>query len=115
MLVYVYRAALYCEACGEKIRAELSAKGEAPPDPEDEYTYDSDDFPKGPTEEGESDSPSHCDACDLFLESDLTSEGRDYVRECVTMSVAEGRRDSIALTEWAPFYGIDLKGGPFPG
>ncbi len=49
----------------------------------DDRDYDSDDFPKGPMDEGESDSPSYCGECGLFLESDLTSEGVAYVRETV--------------------------------
>jgi hypothetical protein len=36
MLVYVYRAALYCEDCGASIRAELAADGKAPTDPDNE-------------------------------------------------------------------------------
>ncbi len=32
-ILYSYQAALYCEACGERIRAELTAQGKAPPDP----------------------------------------------------------------------------------
>jgi len=83
MLVFVYAADLYCEDCGAKIREELTAKGQAPEDPEDEWSYDSDDFPKGPTEETESDSPSHCGGCGVFLESPLTSEGEAYVIETV--------------------------------
>ena len=83
MNVYTYQAALLCEACGEAKRAELTAKGEALTDQDDESSYDSDDFPKGPQEEGESDSPSYCDHCNEFLESPLTSEGERYVREAI--------------------------------
>jgi hypothetical protein len=108
MNVYIYKAALYCEACGSEIRAELTAKGKAPEDPDDEYSYDSDDFPKGPTDEGESDTPSHCDSCGRFLESTLTSDGEAYVIEAVQRARREPRiaslKESVALTEWAPFY-----------
>lgn len=55
---YIFQAALLCEACGEHVRAQLTAAGKAPDDPDNENTYDSDDFPKGPYDaEGE-------DACD---------------------------------------------------
>ena len=102
--VYVYQAALLCEGCGEAERESLDAGGDGPEDPDDESTYDSDDYPKGPTEEGESDTPSHCDHCHVFLESDLTSEGVEYVRDAVQRARAAGRVESVALTEWAPFY-----------
>ena len=119
MLVYMYQASLYCTDCGEKIREELTAAGKAPEDPSDEYSYDSDDFPKGPEEEGESDSPTHCDGCGDFLETRLTSEGEAYVIEAVqdararfavesagmTPDEAEDMRSHyVSLTEWEPFY-----------
>jgi hypothetical protein len=100
MLVYVYKAALYCEACGEGIRYELTAKGKAPTDPDNESSYDSDDFPKGPCDEGESDSPGHCDDCGMFLETTLTADGIAYVQQ----AIAEDRAGSVALTTWKPFY-----------
>lgn len=122
MLIYTYKAALWCEPCGEKIRADLTAKGDAPEDPADVNSYDSDDFPKGPEKEGESDYPSHCDGCGLFLESALTGEGEDYVINAV--HEAEDNIDdmtpntpetpatdqcaySVALTVWKPFYDLD--------
>jgi hypothetical protein len=107
MNVYIYAADLWCEECGAKICEDLSAKGEAPEDPEDESSYDSDDYPKGPTDEGESDTPSHCAGCGCFLESLLTSDGARYVREAIERAIVEGRADSVALTQWAPYYGIE--------
>lgn len=80
MKVYIYQADLLCEDCGDKCREYLKAAQQAPEDPDDEWSYDSDDYPKGPVEEGESDTPSYCSHCGEFLESTLTSEGRDYVR-----------------------------------
>lgn len=97
MDVYIYCADIYCEACGEKFRQDLTSQGLAPADPDDEYTYDSDQFPKGPYPDGggESDSPQHCgnhDACHdptiidgkrcgKFLENDLTSAGVLYLKQ----------------------------------
>jgi hypothetical protein len=108
--VYMFAAALYCEACGEKIRADITAQGKAPADPDEESTYDSDDFPKGPFPDGggESDSPQHCDACHVFLENELTSEGRVYVAEKVDSDIVHGRLDSVAVTQWYPFYDVGL-------
>jgi hypothetical protein len=105
MLVYVYQAALYCEPCGEAIRSDLRKAG-ARFDESDEGSFDSDEYPKGPTDEGESDSPSHCTACGKFLETELTPEGDRYVRESIAEDQAAKKFDSVALTEWSPFYGI---------
>ena len=58
--MYVYQADTYCDSCGEAIRAQLRASGDAPADPDDEWSYDSDDFPKGPCAEEETDGPDHC-------------------------------------------------------
>jgi hypothetical protein len=110
--VYVYQAALLCEPCGRATCARLTAEGSAPENPQDEASFDSDEFPKGPTDEGESDSPSHCAECGAFLESELTEEGDAYVRDAVTqaqrrdLDAAPGQPgpDAVALTEWAPYY-----------
>ena len=108
MYVYIYQAALYCEACGEAIRARLTKEGKAPTDPDDETSYDSGDFPKGPEEEGESDTPSHCDACGEFLESDLTEDGRKYVKGAVEYALCSGQFNCVSVTEWLPFYDPEL-------
>jgi hypothetical protein len=106
----MYAAALYCKACGEAIRERLTSEGKAPPDADDESSYDSDDFPKGPFYEGggESDSPEHCDACHEFLENPLTHDGEAYVLDAIERALVEGK-DCVALTEWMPHYGIEPK------
>jgi hypothetical protein len=109
MNVYIYAAELWCEECGAKVCKELDAKGEAPEDSSDESSYDSDDYPKGPTptNESESDAPLHCAGCGRFLEPLLTDEGIRYVREAIERAIIEDRADNVALTEWAPYYGIE--------
>jgi len=107
MDVYMYSAALYCARCGEGMRAQLTAAGMAPADPSDECSYDSDEYPKGPFADGggEADCPQHCDECGVFLENPLTSDGTEYVEEaCKATLKRDG--DSVALSVWAPFYGI---------
>jgi hypothetical protein len=71
MDAFMYQAALYCAPCGEKIRRRLTAEGRAPSDSSDEYSYDSDDFPKGPYPDGggEADSAQTCEACGVALEN----------------------------------------------
>lgn len=81
MNVYIYQAALYCEDCGDAIRNSIPQPDGA--DLQDESTYDSDQWPKGPYPDGggKSNSPEHCDACGLFLENPLTSDrGRAMIR-----------------------------------
>lgn len=90
MQAYIFAAALLCEACGDNVRADLQAKGRAPEDPDNESTYDSDDYPKGPYSDGggEADTPQHCDHCGGFLENPLTRDGYAYVREALRHWVA---------------------------
>lgn len=82
MNVYIYQAALWCEECAKAIMEELQTYDAAPAHPENENTFDSGQYPKGPYGQGggEADSPQHCDGCDLFLENALTSDGVEYVK-----------------------------------
>jgi len=81
MLVYMYQASLYCSHCGTLVQADLESQGLAPNNPEDERTFDSDRYPKGLYEAGESDSPDFCYMCGTFLQNPLTSDGNKYVLE----------------------------------
>ncbi|TXI90581.1 MAG: hypothetical protein E6Q36_01235 [Chryseobacterium sp.] len=90
-IIYIYQAALYCEACGARIRADLTAQGKAPADPDDQASYDSDKFPKDQVA-GETDSAGFCDSGVLssghkigcYLEEDLTSEGIKNLQESLS-------------------------------
>ena len=118
MNAYIYQAALFCEDCARDIRKHIKLAGDAPENPGDEYSYDSDEFPKGPYSDGggAADCPHHCDsgadclnAIELpggakigaWLENDLTAEGAEYVRQ----AVADGG-DVAEL--WAQWYGGEL-------
>lgn len=92
---YIFAADIYCAACGEDMRKQLDAEGKRPARREDEATYDSDEYPKGPYADGggEADCPQHCGShgkcldptiigehtCGRFLENPLTTEGVKYV------------------------------------
>lgn len=116
--MYTYQADVWCDSCGEAIKERLDAEGKAPADPDDEYTYDSDDYPKYASE-GEADSPQFCAAgsecigrVDLadyvrgaarLPESlryvgcpmeGLTADGADYLRDLIKSN--KRRRDSRA-------------------
>jgi len=101
---YVFQASLLCEECAADVRQDVPFPRGA--DPEDEATWDSDEWPKGPYPDGggESDSPQHCDCCGLFLCNPLTAEGREYVREAVEEHARTGH--GACAAEWARFYGI---------
>ncbi len=76
--VYMYAADLYCADDGEAIRADLRREGKAPADEDDEDSYDSDDFPKGPLLDaggGEADTIWHCAAGDGCLNAILLPSG----------------------------------------
>lgn len=104
----MYLAALFCEGCGLEKRRLLDAAGLRPDDPDDETTYDSDDYPKGPYPDGggEADCPQHCAACGEHLENPLTTDGQAYVREAVAEGLKEGGK-GVAATTWRAFYGIE--------
>jgi len=121
MQVYFYAADIFCKDCGEKIREDITEEGFAPPDVDDESSYDSGEFPKGPYPDGggESDSPQHCgsgsdcpnaiefavDSCGFgdgikvgcWLENELTGEGVEYVKEAI-------REGGEVAELWAEYY-----------
>jgi hypothetical protein len=117
MDVYIYGAALYCDACGESIRDELRASGDAPSDPEDEHTYDSDDYPKGPYPDGggEADSPQHCDGCGVFLENPLTDDRYRYLLEMLREGWDRDGSITGPCAPWVEHYQIEVceEHGPY--
>lgn len=128
---YMYQAAFLCEKCAQKV-IEATPENDRPEcicdyghrahfraqcyhdcpcftyEP-DEATYDSGDFPKGPFPDGggESDSPTHCDHCGVFLENPLTSDGVDYVRYYVEDG-PPSMRDAALDNLWRTFYADQL-------
>jgi ribosomal protein L37AE/L43A len=114
-----------CVKCQKEI-----SRGDAyiPFDINDESSFDSDEFPKGPYGDGggESDSPQHCgsgEACingiDLesdpsngavirvgcFLENDLTTDGVNYLNEMILEHKRNGRGNEEVLKLWYDYYG----------
>jgi hypothetical protein len=97
-MAFIYAADIYCDSCGLDIRDELTNSGKAPEHPENEATYDSDEYPKLADDDAETDSPQHCGSHADCLEADnlsdgsrvgkligtnLTDAGVDYVREAI--------------------------------
>ena len=103
MEVYLFKAALYCRGCGQRIRGMLGWKYAGV----SEYEYDSDDYPKGPFPDGggEADCPQHCDGCGLFLQNPLTGDGYEYVQAALVQATVDSNWE--VLEEWADFYDIE--------
>ena len=109
MDAYIYNAALWCDDCIRIVKKKLKKAGLKPEDPDDEHSYDSDDYPKGPYADGggEADTPQHCDGCGLFLENPLTSYGNEYVIEAVKEDhekIKKGGKPNPVSEEWEDYY-----------
>jgi len=94
----IYNADIFCDECGEAIRAEIIANDPSWADVSDESTYDSDEFPKYADNDAETDSPQHCgahaecldptilsdgSAVGQLIGTNLTDDGVEYVREAI--------------------------------
>lgn len=97
MKTYIFQADLLCESCGE--RAARETPKPAGMNPDNESSWDSDAFPKGPFTVGESDCPAHCGHCGIFLENPLTREGEHYVKAALESAGAPD-----VLETWRRFY-----------
>lgn len=95
---YVFQAAHLCALCGQDALEDTPKP--AGFDPDDEHTWDSGDYPKGPyvAEHQETDCPAHCDHCGSFIPMGLTSEGKRYVLE------ARAKGNSMTAQVWAEHY-----------
>lgn len=110
MEAYIYQADMFCKDCGKVIKRQLAADGKAPDFPDDETTYDSDEFPKGPYDDGggESDTPHNCAQCGKFLENPLTEDGYNYVKAQIEDDELRLNHENKVLLAWKDFYGEDL-------
>ena len=112
---WIFNADMWCHECGKALKADITVNGHAPADPDDETSFDSDEFPTHCSETDESDSPNHCAAGDscyaaielpdgtkigALLTESLTTDGEEYVKE----AVAEGEDSGVAVQVWKPYY-----------
>lgn len=103
--MYIYQADTYCDSCGEEIRRELTRQGLAPEDPSDEYSYDSDNFPKGPCPEEATDSPDHCGRQEWCIEGvDLREYGIEPHHRLLG---AESYKIGALLSDGLTEYGVE--------
>jgi hypothetical protein len=99
MNAYIYQADIYCEDCGERIKAinqkrwslawQTAGVSVEPFDHED-----SDHLPQGPYPDGggEADTPQHCAGCMIPLGNPLTAEGVEYVFSAIREELANPDR-----------------------
>lgn len=124
MTAYMFAADFHCEECGEEIRLEIvrsaikkmedAAKEEVggiwsfsndvesalEDDLHDEFdkaTLDTDNWPAGYPDAGESDSPCNCGSCGKPLEYSLTTDGVAYVLEAVKEHLKSGWRNYLRI------------------
>ncbi len=97
-MAFIYCADIYCDDCGKAIRRRLKK----PANPNDEWSYDSDEFPKCADSDNEADAPQHCAAgedCINAIEieggkvgllfGELTGDGMTFVED----AIEEANRD----------------------
>lgn len=104
MEAYIYNADIYCADCTAQIKADLDRDGQKPANVKDECSYDSDQYPKGPYDDGggEADCPQHCARCHVFLDNPLTTDGVKYVIEQFTDFILNGgAAGTDVMTTWA--------------
>ena len=123
-MAYIYRADVWCNSCGRALCERLTREGKAPANPEDEWTFDSDEYPKRAGDDDESDTPQHCAAGEHcvnavtlpsgekvgLLFGELTRDGVEYVKEAIG-DAARGLGNKEVVELWRQYYadkGYDL-------
>jgi hypothetical protein len=121
-MAYIYQADVWCDACGDHIKADLEREKKAPEDTEDESSFDSDEYPKHyDAENEESDGPENCSdghcggfangsSYGTFLENQLTQEGYRYLKG---MLDGHGATLPEFAKEWAEFYQFEYHSNEF--
>lgn len=116
-MAYIYQADVYCDDCGRAVCTLLQVAGKAPATPDDERTFDSDQYPKRAGDDEEADTPRHCavgeqclNAVTLssgekvgYLFGELTDAGVEYVKEAVARALA-GDGDAEVPELWQKHY-----------
>lgn len=97
MNAYLRGCTLFCESCARRGPKFIASNEEQFVGP----------YPSGG---GEADSPQHCDSCGIWLQNPLTDDGRRYVEDAIAAArdrlLWGERQNMIALTTWAPGYGL---------
>lgn len=83
MLTYIYAGKILCEKCGRNVREKLKAESKAPIFPDNPWSYDSKDYPKGPfhSDERTNGPLFSCARCDAPLGSLAISQPQDRITD----------------------------------
>jgi len=114
---YIYQADVWCDDCGRAICKRLKREGKAPANPADEWSFDSDEYPKRAGDDEEADTPQHCaageeciNAIELpsggkvgLLFGELTRDGVEYVKEAIA-EAQEGLGSKEVVDLWRQHY-----------
>jgi hypothetical protein len=121
-MAYIYQADVWCDSCGEHIKAELDRENKTPEDVDDESSFDSDEYPKHyDAESEESDGPENCadgrcggfsngSSYGTFLQNQLTQEGYRYLKG---MLDGHGATLPEYAKEWADYYQFEYHAQEF--
>lgn len=109
-MAYIYQAALWCDNCADLIKDRLRDEIGDDFNPENEESYDSDEFPKYAGKDGgESDSPQHCDGCQRFLRNAITSNGYEYIVKSIADALTGNGGRKCISKEWYEYYGSEIR------
>jgi DNA replicative helicase MCM subunit Mcm2 (Cdc46/Mcm family) len=87
-IAYVYQADFICDDCYTDVVNEISQQVKTPDDIYDEYSFDSDDFPKA-VFTLENSRQEHCGNCHEELETSLIHDSGDDECECCSCDEEE--------------------------
>jgi hypothetical protein len=116
-VAYIYQADVWCDDCGRAICRRLKRAALAPENPGDEWSFDSDEYPKRAGDDEEADTPQHCasgeeciNALTLpdggkvgLLFGELTAVGVEYVKEAIA-EAEEGFGSKQVTDLWQQHY-----------
>lgn len=116
----IYQADCYCDDCADEIRKQIQNDGKAPEEPDNESSYDSDEYPKRMSDDEEADTPQHCGCGEeclnaiklpsgrkvgALLSDNLTTDGVNYVKKYIDAD-PEGKNEVTQL--WAEHFSYYL-------
>ena len=104
MLTYIYDGELLCEKCGRAIREKLKTESKAPIFPDNSWSYDSKDYPKGPfhSDERTNGPLFSCAKCNAPLGSLAISQPQDRIIDPWTDSLVLSGESSAGYKDYIP-------------
>jgi hypothetical protein len=102
-MAYIYQADVWCDDCGEKIKAAIARDNPdlVPRDPADESAFDSDAYPKYYDADAEDSGPQNCAGCgeQLRARSPLSTSNRPRLPRSTKTIMTDQQVDEIKAVE----------------